>query len=161
MGDFIDSFNYDKDKNVYHNCELQQLIFGYFKEHVHSVNDFNSFAANLSTYASFVYDDLKVLQNLIICACCNKYGDDKGTVRTIDLENHILIFPNNFFISDVSLIMYENGVRPTTVHDFSCITDELISKYNIDINSICETLYFSYGNRHSKKDIERIINELK
>lgn len=161
MGDFIEEFNYNKSKESYNISELKQILLDYFREHVSSISDMNSFSANLSTFAEFAYDDLRRLYKLVICACCNKYGIDKGTLKILDVGQYKLLMPHDIFITDISFIKYEDGSNINTIYELSNIADDLILKFNIDIKNICENEFYSYRKDPNRNDIESVIKQLK
>lgn len=165
MSELLSSLKYGEKSDKYNNDELIKIICDYYKKNVSNLHEMNSFAASLSTYSSFVYDDLRALYTYIICACCNKYGDDKGTIKAICLWHgpHCinLIYPNDMFISDVSLIKYDDGTKLHTVYELAVLADDLISKYDINVEMVISHISNHINDSISKDVIKSIINELK
>lgn len=146
------------------NNELEALILKHFQNNVTDLNAMNGFAAFLRTQSSFLFGSLQKLYRLVVCACCNEYGEDKGTVKIIDLtdiSDYSLIYPNDIFITDISYVKYDNGKRINTIYEWSQIADNLIKKYNINMVEISQYVEIMLIDDIKKYHIEDVIKILK
>lgn len=162
MDGFLRYFNTNNEIKT--NNELETLILKHFQTNVTDLKAMNGFAAYLNTESSFLFGSLQKLYRLVVCACCNEYGEDKGTVKIIDLtdiSDYSLIYPNDIFITDIGYVKYDNGKRINTMYEWSKISDDLIKKYNINIVEISQYAEIMLIDDVKKYHIEDIIKILK